>query len=102
MVDSSDLGNFAEKKPNLSDSQVLRFGDHRIEQRVQQLLLSDPSLNFSTLVVRRIADGVCLEGVLEVEASATDVCSLARQVAGVEQVLNHLVVRERFRPPPKG
>jgi osmotically-inducible protein OsmY len=102
MVDSSDLGGFADKNANLSDSQLLRFGDHRIEQEVQQVLLSDSSLSFSTLVVRRIADGVCLEGVLEVDATATDVGLLARQVAGVEHVLNHLVVHQRYRPPPKG
>ena len=75
---------------------------HWVEHEVQHVLLSHPHLNFSTLVVRRLVDGVCLEGVLEADTDAPDVCGLARQVAGVEQVLNHLVVRQPRRPPAKG
>jgi osmotically-inducible protein OsmY len=67
---------------------------HRLEQAVQRHLLSHPKLRFSTLVIRRIPNGVCLQGVLE-ESVDLDVCSLARSVAGVTEVLNHLVVRQR-------
>lgn len=67
---------------------------HRLEQAVQRHLLSHPELRFSSLVIRRIPNGVCLEGVLETSANL-DVCNLARSVAGVNQVLNHLVVRQR-------
>ena len=66
---------------------------HRLEQAVQRHLLSQPQLQFSTLVIRRIPNGVCLEGVLENNANL-DVCGLARSVAGVNEVLNHLVVRQ--------
>jgi osmotically-inducible protein OsmY len=67
---------------------------HRLEQAVQRHLLSHPDLRFSTLVIRRIPNGVCLEGVLE-DAADHDVCGLARSVSGVNEVLNHLVVRQK-------
>lgn len=70
---------------------------HRIEREVQHYLLSEPQLKFASLVVRRIRGGVCLEGVIEADDSCPDVCRLARQVAGVEQVLNHLVISQRPR-----
>jgi hypothetical protein len=66
---------------------------HRLEQAVQRQLLSHPKLRFSTLVIRRIPNGVCLQGVLESSVDL-DVCSLVRSVAGVNEVLNHLVVRQ--------
>jgi osmotically-inducible protein OsmY len=65
---------------------------HQVELDVQRELLAQPSLHFSSLVVRRINDGVCLQGVLETDAESTDVCSIAQRVSGVRQVLNHLVV----------
>ena len=67
---------------------------HRLEQAVQRHLLSHPKLRFSTLVIRRIPNGVCLQGVLE-DSVDLDICSLARSVAGVNEVLNRLVVRQR-------
>jgi len=70
---------------------------HRLEQAVQRHLLSQPELQFSSLVIRRIPNGVCLEGVLENNANL-DVCGLARSVAGVNEVLNHLVVRQGSAP----
>ena len=66
---------------------------HRLEKAVQRRLLSETKLRFSSLVIRRIPNGVCLEGVLETNANL-DVCGLARSVAGVNEVLNHLVVRQ--------
>lgn len=75
---------------------------HEMEQDVKRRLLSADNLQFSSLVVRRIPGGVCLEGVLETDDEFADVCSLAQQVAGVEEVLNHLVVRPGGRPPAKG
>ena len=72
---------------------------HRIEQEVQRKLLSDPGLHFSSLVVRRIPEGVCLEGVLETVENCPNVSQLIRTVEGVNQVLNHLVIR---RPTAKG
>src|SRR5579863_4916240 len=74
---------------------------HQVEQDVRSALLAQPSLHFSSLVVRRIDNGVCLQGVLEADANSPDVCSIARRVAGVCQVLNHLVVAAS-RLPAKG
>jgi osmotically-inducible protein OsmY len=70
---------------------------HRLEQAVQRHLLSQPELRFSSLVIRRIPNGVCLEGVLENNANL-DVCGMARRVAGVNEVLNLLVVRQKSAP----
>jgi hypothetical protein len=75
-----------------ADTQWTVNAAHRLEHAVQRRLLSHPELQFSSLVIRRIPKGVCLEGVLEGHGSL-DVCSVARSVAGVDEVLNHLVVR---------
>ena len=72
---------------------------HRLEEDVQRELLAHPHLQFSSLVVRRVPGGVCLEGVLESCEPRVDVSTLVQRIAGVEQVLNHLVVR---RPALKG
>lgn len=65
----------------------------RLAMDVRRELLSRPGLRFSSLVVRRVQDGVCLQGVLESNQSNDDVCNLAQSAAGVARVLNHLVVR---------
>jgi hypothetical protein len=67
---------------------------HGLEQAVHRRLCSQPGLQFASLVIRRIPNGVCLEGVLEGDADQ-DVCHLARSIAGVREVLNHLVVGQR-------
>lgn len=71
---------------------------HQLEQAIQRYLLSRSDLRFSSLVIRRIAGGVCLEGVVESEADLRSICRLAGEVAGVKQVLNRLVVQ---RHPPR-
>ncbi|GAB4159273.1 MAG: hypothetical protein Tsb009_36540 [Planctomycetaceae bacterium] len=55
--------------------------------------MGTPQVHFSSLVVRRIQDGVCLEGFVESDAELAEADRLASQVAGVENVLNRLVVR---------
>ena len=72
---------------------------HQIELEVQRELLSQPSLHFASLVVRRINNGVCLQGVLQADADSADVCRIAQRVSGVRQVLNHLVVTGEHLPP---
>lgn len=84
------------------DSAYLTNAQHRVESQVKRELQSDPGLRFSSLVVRRINDGVCLEGVLDVDDTVPDVDSLARRVAGVNNVLNHLVLRQSRQLPSKG
>lgn len=85
-----------------ADAVALAASPHRVEQEVQRELLSQPSLRFSSLVIRRIDNGVCLQGVLEVDDDAPDVCSVAQRVAGVEQVLNRLVISPHREVPLKG
>lgn len=74
---------------------------HRLEQDVRNRLMAEPSLNFTSLVVHRVRDGLCLEGVLEVD-DADDVSTLVRQVCGATPVLNHLVVHCNRELPRKG
>ncbi len=102
-VVSSSASVFDEPDaPSLSDSVLMSCGKHRVEQDVQRALLSRPELKFSGLVVRRIPGGVCLEGLLEVDERCPDLCALARSVAGVDCVLNHLVVNVQHEAPAKG
>jgi hypothetical protein len=71
---------------------------HLVESEVRRALTSRPELHFKSLVVRRLRNGVCLEGVLEADDSAPDVDELAREVAGVECVINRLLVNRLAAP----
>ncbi|MFV0446825.1 MAG: hypothetical protein ACK5Q5_24905 [Planctomycetaceae bacterium] len=84
----ADSGIFRDSNPTRS---------HSVERQVQRKLLAHPQLRFSSLVVRRTPEGVCLEGVLTA-TDGCDVCSLARQVEGVDQVLNHLLLHTTELP----
>ena len=53
--------------------------------------------SFPTLVVRRTRNGICLQGVLHWEEGAPDVTSTAQRIAGVEHVINHLVIVRESR-----
>lgn len=75
---------------------------HHVEQEVQHELLSQPGFRFASLVIRRLGNGVCLQGVLEVDDDSPDVCSVAQRVAGVSHVLNHLVISGGRDVPMKG
>jgi osmotically-inducible protein OsmY len=75
---------------------------HRVEQEVQRELLAQPTLRFASLVVRRIDNGVCLQGVVEADEEHPDVCRIAQRIAGVQNVLNRLVVTPRRELPVKG
>jgi osmotically-inducible protein OsmY len=72
---------------------------HRTAFAVQNSLLQEPGLDFSSLVVREMPNGVCLEGVVSVDAGSPDIDSLVRLVSGVDRVLNRLVVREKSAEP---
>ncbi|MCA9068283.1 MAG: BON domain-containing protein [Planctomycetaceae bacterium] len=74
--------------------------NHSLETRVRHDLMAHPEMEFSSLVVHRIPDGVCLEGVVSTSADRVDVCQLVKEVAGVNSVLNHLVIQEA--QPKKG
>ncbi|MEZ6062300.1 MAG: BON domain-containing protein [Planctomycetaceae bacterium] len=65
---------------------------HSIESDVRRALLSTCGLNFASLVVRRIPNGVCLEGVLTRYTPDEDVAAAAQSVEGVVDVQNHLLL----------
>jgi hypothetical protein len=88
--------------PRFASEALCGLSPHQIELDVQRELLSQPRLHFSSLVVRRINNGVCLQGVLETDADSPDVCSIAQRVSGVSHVLNRLVVAGGRDMPAKG
>lgn len=71
---------------------------HGVEHAIRRRLLEEPGLNFSSLVVRRIQNGICLEGIVETD-ECPDLREMVQSVSGVTEVLNHVMVR---RPPNKG
>ncbi len=74
-----------------------------LEADVRRELLAQDGLRFSSLVVRRVADGVCLEGVLELDDENADVTAAALRIDGVTNVQNHLHVRNAdVEMPQKG
>ncbi|MBL8851656.1 MAG: BON domain-containing protein [Planctomycetaceae bacterium] len=66
---------------------------HRIESEVRRALIAQPDLHFKVLIVRRVKDGVCLEGVVDADDGAPDITQLAGQVDDVGFVINRLMVR---------
>jgi osmotically-inducible protein OsmY len=78
-------------QPNVShvDPNTAR---HQVEHDVRRHLLSHPDFRFASLVVRRVENGVCLQGVLEAGIDSPDVCTVVQAIDGVRQVLNHLLV----------
>lgn len=88
----------------LSPDDSVMIHPHRLEQDVRNRLMAEPSLNFTSLVVRRVRDGLCLEGVLEADdgEDANIVSTLVRRVCGETPVLNHLVVHRTRQLPRKG
>ena len=106
-VDAASLPSqpVALDDPVPSDSQLAvfepQFGrtpPHQIEGEVRRALVAQPALHFKSLVVRRLPNGVCLEGVVEAGAAAPDVDELAREVAGVECVINRLLIHRASKP----
>lgn len=71
---------------------------HQLESAVRRELLQNDRLRFSTLVVRRLRNGVCLEGVVEMDENGPDLAKLVMSIDGVDRVDNRLVVR---RPLPR-
>ncbi len=65
---------------------------HSVETDVHRELTSHPGLTVSSLVVRRLANGVCLEGVVRIDDDAVDLNETIRRITGATRVLNRLVV----------
>ena len=88
--------------PRFASEALSAPSPHQIEQDVQRALLSQPRLHFASLVVRRIDNGVCLQGVVETDDDSPDVATIVQGVPGVGQVLNRLVVASGRDLPQKG
>lgn len=73
---------------------------HEVEQRVWSELRTIPGVRFERLVVRRIRNGFCLDGVMENDEDELpfDICRLVRALAPGNAVVNRIVVRERCTP----
>lgn len=73
---------------------------HEVEQLIWRELQSLSHLHFSTLTVRRVPAGVCLQGVVEADDAdaCVDIDCLVKRIANVEAVVNLLLVRESSCP----
>ena len=69
---------------------------HDVEGRVMQQLYSDTALEFDALTVRRLSEGVLVEGVvrgIDDRPEIEDLSELIRQIAEVSYVENRLLIR---------
>lgn len=64
---------------------------HGLEKQVHRQLLQQGGDQYSCIVVRRMPNGVCLEGVVRSAPDLVTAEQTALQVPGVRNVLNHLV-----------
>ncbi len=71
--------------------EVLRSA-HQLESDVRRALNAAAGLDVGSLVVRKLPNGICLEGVIHVSSDDFDVCSLVREIEGVGEIVNNLVV----------
>ncbi len=66
---------------------------HEVEGQIRSALLARPDMHFTSLVVRRTDDGVCLQGVMQVADEVPDIAAIIRRVSGVETVHNQLLIQ---------
>lgn len=71
---------------------------HDFERDIQRRLLETPGLHFSSLIVRRIDDGICVQGILEISGPHIDIGKVVRDISGVENVVNQVLVRQTQEP----
>ena len=64
---------------------------HDIEAEVRRELLAVKGVSIASLVVRRIPNGVCLQGILLREDDSMDLCEIIRRIPGIAEVQNHTV-----------
>ena len=78
----------------MSSSQTGRTGGsaHQLEADVRRALLSSEGIEIASLAVRRMPNGVCLEGVIRVHGDDVDVCRAVREMNGVGEVVDHLTI----------
>lgn len=75
---------------------------HSLECTIQHALAIDSDVSLSSVVIHRTKNGVCLEGVLEFDDECPDICNRIKALTGVEEVINHLMMKKRIPLPPKG
>jgi osmotically-inducible protein OsmY len=71
---------------------------HDIECEVSRRLNQHPELKIKSLIVRRTPGGVCLEGRIETSREDINFADLMRDIPGLEEVINHLVISHRATP----
>ena len=64
----------------------------QLETEVRNALSAADGVDIGGLVVRRLSNGICLEGVIRVSSDDFDVCSAVREIDGVGEIVNHLIV----------
>ena len=74
----------------------------QLETDVRLALNAANGLDIGSLVVRKLPNGICLEGVIRVCSDDFDVCSAVREIEGVGEVVNHLVVCWNCPQPSTG
>ena len=85
--------------PREVDSGRITASSGELEKRIREKLDSQLDMPFSSLKVRQLEDGICLEGVLETDDQLHVVERLVRSVVQVDRILNRLVVRAPEKPP---
>ena len=75
---------------------------HQLETDVRRALSAANGLDIGSLVVRILPNGICLEGVISVSSDDFDVCGAVREIEGVGEVVNHLVVCWNCPQPASG
>lgn len=65
---------------------------HDVESDVRRELMATDGIKVSSLVVRRLPNGVCLQGVLRFDDGEFDICESVRRIPGITRILNHMVV----------
>jgi len=75
---------------------------HQLEADVRRALNAADGLDIGSLVVRRLPNGICLEGVIRVSSDDFDVCSAVREIEGVGEIVDHLVVCWNCPEPASG
>lgn len=81
----------ASRPPKSSTDSGIFTPLHPVEYEVMRKLQSHPQLKISSLVIRRIPTGICLQGVIEADPEYIDLQKLLTEIEGVDQVINQLV-----------
>ncbi len=68
------------------------LSSHQLEAKIRRALCAENGVDIGGLVVRPLQNGICLEGVIRVSSDDFDVCSAVREIEGVGEIVNHLVV----------